>query len=112
MRRVIPLFLILSLLLLPSCAPADRFEAGHPITKDDLESISAELFTSSDDPSAEETVHRDPNRVYWVKGGSVYHYDPNCRHIKDADSVIEGTFRTAKWSYGIEHACSACGGEE
>ena len=105
---------MLVLLLLPACTPADGFDAGRPITKDELASLSAELFTEAVEPDAsdaEEPPLRDPNRVYWVKGGSVYHYDPQCPHIRHAKDIIEGTFRTAEWSYGIDKPCSACGGE-
>ncbi len=113
MRKTLSIGLILSLLLLPSCVTADTdsFDAGKPITKDELASISAELFTAANEPSdtADGNVNRDPNHVYWVKGGSVYHFDPNCQHIQNSDSVIEGTFRTAQWSYGIERPCSTCG---
>ena len=113
MKRLSSVMLLL--LLLPSCALApDGFDAGRPITKDELASLSAELFTEAAEPGssdAEETALRDPNRVYWVKGGSVYHFDPQCPHIRHAEDVIEGTFRTAEWSYGIEKPCSTCGGE-
>ena len=113
MRRIIPLLTALILLLLPSCAPTDGFDAGRPVTPEELASLSAELFTAATEPAEEEreTAARDPNHVYWVKGGSVYHFDPNCTHLKNAKNVIEGTFRTAAWSYGIEKACSACGGD-
>ena len=114
MRRLLIYPLLLLLLLLPSCSPSDSFTAGRPITKDELASISAELFTEAEEPDESdeaETVLRDPNHVYWVKGGSVYHYDPHCFHLRNAQNVIEGTFRTAEWSYGIEKACSSCGGE-
>ena len=113
MKHLIPLFIIL--LLLPSCSPAPNdFSAGRPITKDELASLSAELFTEVPEPDTEapteETAVRDPNRVYWVEGGSVYHFDRDCAHIRDAEDVIEGTYRTAEWSYGIGKACSSCGG--
>lgn len=101
------------LLLLFSCAPSEGFDAGHPITPEELASVSSELFSPNREPAETdgETVSRDPNCVYWVKGGSVYHFDPDCRHIRDAEDVIRGTFRTAEWMYGIEKPCSTCGGD-
>ncbi len=113
MRRSVLCLLLAALFLLPSCAPSDGFDAGRPITPEELASLSAELFTAATEPAEEEreTVLRDPNRVYWVKGGSVYHFDPDCPHLKNAKNVIEGTFRTAAWSYGIEKACSSCDGD-
>ena len=115
MRRIIPTVPILlsSLFLLVSCTPSDTFHGGKPVTKDELAYISAELFSSPNDPfdTVKDSPDRDPNRVYWVKGGSVYHYDPDCPHIRGEKGVIEGTFRTAEWSYGIERPCHDCGGE-
>jgi hypothetical protein len=117
MRKIFSLFLLLSLLLLPSCAPADGFDAGRPITPEELADISAELFTAADAPedtpdesSDGEGVGRDPNTVYWTEGGSVYHRDPNCSHLKNAVSVKSGAVLTAQMD-GKERVCSSCGGE-
>ena len=112
MRRLIPV-LILILLLLPACAPSGNFSAGRPLTKDDLASLSAELFTQPEEPTTEDATkepspNREPVTVYWTEEGSVYHSDKNCYHLKSAKSVRSGTLLTARMN-GKEKACSHCG---
>ena len=54
MRKLLSTFagLLLILLLLPSCSPTDTFHAGRPITKEELASISATLFTVAEEPDS------------------------------------------------------------
>ena len=98
MRRFILLPLLLALILLPSCSPSDRFGGGRPITPEDLESISAEVFGSTDEPTDEsETKEIHPNTtVYWLADGSVYHTNPDCSHLKGKRNVKQTTLRTAE----------------
>ena len=111
MRRFIPV-LILLLLLLPSCTPSDGFTAGRPLTKDELASLSAELFTQGDEPkeTAPAYTDREPNTVYWTESGSVYHKYRDCYHLKDSGSIKSGTVLTARVA-GKERVCAECGNE-
>ena len=110
MRRVIPVLLTVLLLLLSACSPADGFEGGRPISKEELASLSAELFNDTAEP-----VRPTPDNgnilymVYWSDSGSVYHYASDCRHLKDAKSIHAGSIRDAR-EKGKEKACSACAG--
>ena len=101
MRRLlaIPLSLILTVtVLLPSCSPSDRFDGGRPITPEDLESISAEVFGSTDEPADEsetKEIHSNTT-VYWLADGSVYHTNSDCSHLKGKRNVKQTTLRTAE----------------
>ncbi len=113
MRRFMPVLILLLLLLLPSCTPSDKFSAGQPLSKDELASLSAELFTQGNDPedgSSPTYTDREPNTVYWTEGGSVYHKYRDCRHLKNADSIKSGTVLTAQMT-GKKRVCSECGEE-
>ena len=111
MRRIIPILIPL-LLLLPSCTPSDGFAAGHPLTKDELAALSAELFTEGDEPSeaAPHYTDREPNTYYWTESGGVYHKYRDCRYLKDSEDVKSGTVLTARTN-GKERLCSECGEE-
>ena len=112
MRRIIPILTLLLLLLLPSCAPSDSFSAGQPLTKDELASLSAELFTQGEEPgeTTPKYTDREPNTVYWTESGIVYHKYRDCYHLRNAKSIQSGTALTAKTN-GKERVCSECGGE-
>ncbi len=113
MRRSLPPFILILLLLLPSCTPSDSFSAGQPLTKDELAFLSAELFTRADEPATEPTNQyedREPNTVYWTEGGSVYHIYRDCRHLQNSDSIRSGTVLTAQMN-GKERVCSECSEE-
>ena len=105
------------LLTLSACNPQDNFHAGRPITKEELASISAELFSTAPEPSetadapdnkdtsctetnavsTEETTISNLNQiVFWLDGGNVYHIDSNCRHLEGSRTVKESTLRTAE----------------
>ena len=107
MRRLIAFFLIAAALALPACTPSDDFSAGRPLTRDELASLSAELFTEVEEPDTEDGFH---NReiVYWTEGGSVYHRDRDCYHLKKAEAIVEGSVKHAR-KEGKERVCSACG---
>lgn len=115
MRRFIPILTAALLLLLPSCAPSDGFSAGRPLSKEELASISAELFTQVEEPvsdtekESEPTyTDREPNTYYWTESGSVYHKYRDCYHLKNATSIESGTKLTAEKA-GKERLCSECG---
>ena len=110
MRRLFLLFLLLALILLPSCTPSNRFEGGRPITPEELESISAEVFGTNEEPDETDTAAPNPNTtVYWLESGSVYHTDPDCSHLAGKRNVKQTTRRTAE-SGGLR-SCKACENE-
>ncbi|MBO5511748.1 MAG: hypothetical protein J6B24_08460 [Clostridia bacterium] len=120
MRRLFPatLSLLLALILLPSCSPAPNgFSAGRPITKDELASLSAELFTEAAEPNEtvpEETeevngLTPDPHQTaYWVWNGSVYHLKRDCPRLADPQFCKQSTVRTAE-DMGLR-PCKHCAG--
>ena len=108
MRRFILLPLLLALVLLPSCAPSDRFEGGRPITPEELESVSAEVFGTAEE-SAESQPLTPNSTVYWLKDGTVYHTDPDCVHLSDKRNIKSTTLRTAEQN-GLS-LCKDCGGK-
>ncbi len=107
--------LLLSIgILLCACSPTDRFSAGHPISKEELASLSAELFTASADPTTDRYAEAESypaGAVHWTDGGTVYHLDPACYHLRRADTVHHGT-RTDAEAVGKQKVCSACGTDE
>ena len=119
MRRLFLLFLLLALILLPSCSPAPNgFSAGRPITKDELASLSAELFTEAAEPNEtvpEETeevngLTPDPHQTaYWVWNGSVYHLKRDCPRLADPQFCKQSTVRTAE-DMGLR-PCKHCAGQ-
>lgn len=116
MRKILPFLAVTLLMWLPftSCAPSDGFQAGRPITKDELASISAELFNTAREPepptadpeaSAEagDGTREDQNSninqtVYWALDGKSYHADRRCHRLDGEFSVKESTRRTAEAS--------------
>lgn len=117
MRRLFLLFLLLALIFLPSCthSPND-FSAGRPITKDELASLSAELFTEAAEPetSSDEAVTDgeqapNPNQsAYWIESSTVYHLSRDCARLDGQQFIRESTVRTAE-SMGLR-LCKTCAG--
>ena len=104
------LVLLIICLLLPSCHSGNEFDGGRPISKEELASLSAELFNDTSEPA--QPAPGDGNTlymVYWSDGGSVYHYAMDCRHLKDSKSIRAGSIRDAQEN-GKEKACSTCAG--
>ena len=121
MRRTVLLLITSLLFLLPSCAPANDFQGGRPITKDDLSAISEELFTTTETtkdteaskvspaettqvPNPETTAEQEiednqtnsEHLVYWLPGGSVYHLSLECSHIAGKENVNQTTVQEAE----------------
>ena len=109
MRRSAFCIMIICTALLTACTPTDDFEAGRPVDREELASLSAELFTEGDESTAADGFSTRET-VYWTEGGSVYHRDPDCYHLKRAENVVSGSVKNA-WKHGKERACSACGKE-
>jgi hypothetical protein len=114
MRRLLLLLLLSSILILPlpSCAPANSFDGGRPITPSDLESISAEVFGTAEESELAETgteTPLNPNQtVYWLPGGDIYHIRTDCAHLSGKRNIQKYTLRTAE-SNGLT-LCEDCGG--
>jgi hypothetical protein len=118
MRRSFSILLsiILALILLPSCAPADGFDAGRPVTPEELASLSAELFTEAAEPetSPDEAVTDgeqapNPNQsAYWIESSTVYHLSRDCARLDGQQFIRESTVRTAE-DMGF-HLCKTCAG--
>ena len=109
MHRFSVPILIICTALLAACTPTDDFEAGRPVDRDELASLSAELFTEAEEPSTADGFSTRET-VFWTEGGSVYHRDPDCYHLKRAEDVVSGSVKNA-WKHGKERVCSACGEE-
>lgn len=113
MRRFIILSLLLALILLPSCAPANSFDGGRPVTPSELESISAEVFGTAEESEIAEIgteTPLNPNQtVYWLPGGDIYHIRTDCAHLSGKRNIQKYTLRTAE-SNGLT-LCEDCGGQ-
>lgn len=106
MRRfILCVILTLPLLTLSACAPSHEFEGGRPISREELESMSEALFETEAPTEGETSL---PGIVYWTDSGSVYHRDPNCRHLTKAEKVKSGYIGNAEM-YGKDRPCSVCG---
>ncbi len=101
--RILPLCLLLMGTV--ACAPTNAFDAGQPLSRDELASISEAIFATEPSPSAESHV---PGTVHWSAGGSVYHADRNCYHLRRTETVISGTEDEAI-AAGIGRSCADCG---
>ncbi len=107
MRKIRFFPVLLVCVLFAACAHDRDFSAGSPLSKEELASLSAEFFTEADEPhTADGFSTREI--VYWTEGGSVYHRDRDCSHLKRAETVTEGSVKHA-WSMGKERVCSTCG---
>ncbi len=104
-KHVFILFSLLFAWVLTACTPTDRFDAGHPIDREELASISAAVFETVGEPDAGDTYPK--GTVHWTQGGSVYHTDAGCYHLKRADEVLHGTVGEAE-AAGKEKLCATC----
>lgn len=121
MKRVrsILVLLVLALLLctLAACTQGggEPFDAGTPLTPSDVNDLKDKLLKGEEkEPeSGEQTPDSTPQvpegeTVYWLSGGSVYHKDSTCYHIKEKPNVQSGTAAQAVQA-GKDRLCSACG---
>lgn len=105
MRALRFFWILLGVILLAACTPTE--DPGESLSPEGLASLSAELFTEAEMPDEADGFH---NRevVYWTEGGTVYHRDRDCYHLKRAEAVTEGSVKHAR-KEGKERVCSACG---
>ena len=109
MRRFVFRIMVICTALLTACTPTDDFEAGRPVDREELASLSAELFTKEVEPDTDDGFHTR-EVVYWTEGGTVYHYDRACYHLKRAENVISGSVKHAH-KEGKDRACATCAGD-
>ena len=107
MRRREFVLLVACSLLLSACSPLQDLSSGKPLDREELASLSDELFTVGEEP---DTADGFSNRevVYWTEGGGVYHRDKDCYHLKRAENVVSGSVKHAR-KQGKERVCSTCG---
>ncbi len=80
---------ILTPALLTACTPTDRFSAGRPLSREELDSIAESIreATAIWNPDAD----YPEGTVFWPSGGSAYHTNPGCKHLQRAAKVYCGT---------------------
>ena len=104
MHKRILIFLMGCLLLIGAVAcTRDTFQAGRPITKEELLSMSEALFTEAPEPD----VIYPEGTVHWTAGGSVYHTHADCSHLRRSKEILHGTLDEAI-DAGKDKICSSC----
>ncbi|MBQ9801551.1 MAG: hypothetical protein IJW51_00555 [Clostridia bacterium] len=118
MRRItIAVLLLLMLLSLSACTVQDPFDAGTPLSADEVRSLK-ESLTENNTPPAEPEPEPEPlpepsvgeGTVYWLESGSVYHVSADCRYLKNKTNVKTGTVEDAN-AASKARACSSCAGK-
>lgn len=68
----------------------------HPVSMEQFDSaeINASMLT-------------DGGKVYWTKSGTVYHFNPDCSHLKNSSEVVTGDIKQAL-NGGKNRACKDC----
>lgn len=104
----------LLLLVCTGCgASSEALAGGETITPDQLQEISAAIFSVSEEPSSTADAETDDllaaweDEVYWLSGGTVVHTDRDCYHIRSKDGVQSGSTQAAA-SAGKTNLCSVC----
>ena len=111
-RSITGLFLLFALFL-PACSNTLQFDAGTPITPEEIATRQAQLQEEAkgdegDEESAPELQTPDNGTVFWLKNGTVYHISQTCYHIKEKQGVLAGTVDEAL-AAGKSRVCSSCG---
>lgn len=107
MRHPHVCLILLCAILLSSCTENHDFEAGESLSPDGLASLSSELVTDKEEVDTADGFHTR-EIVYWTEGGSVYHRDRSCSHLKKSENVVEGSVKHAR-KEGKDRPCSTCG---
>lgn len=91
------------------------FAGGETLTPERLAELSAQVFgqdsLTEGDPDPADTV--DPEElafagtVYWTEGGTVWHTDRDCYHIRNSEAVLEGSTDQAV-AAGRKGLCASC----
>ena len=101
-RLITSILLLTAVLLLPSCARAGDFDAGSPLSSEELGSVSEALFGGTEASA--------PAVVYWTEDSEIYHLDPDCHYLRRAERVRYSSLPNAL-RHGKTTACASCGGE-
>ena len=91
------------------------FAGGETLTPERLAELSAQVFgqdsATEGDPEPADTL--DPaelaftGMVYWTEGGTVWHTDRDCYHIRNSEAVSEGsTYQEV--AAGKKGLCASC----
>ena len=120
MKRIKSFVIIISLILLATlltaCAAKEPFDAGAPMSADDVAALREELLGKQENEKKEENTDQSPEdntdtlqgaTVYWLESGSVYHTNVSCYHIKEKPNVRSGTVADAG-AAGKTRLCSSC----
>ena len=91
------------------------FAGGETLTPERLAELSAQVFgqdsATEGDPDPADTL--DPaelafaGTVYWTEGGTVWHTDRDCYHIRNSEAVSEGSTYQAV-AAGKKGLCASC----
>lgn len=111
MRRVLQLLVLLPLFFsLAACGEASRFDAGAPLTAQELAALQAQLGERENERGNEQQNEETPPNgiVFWLPSGSVYHISATCHHINGKPNTLSGTVEQAQ-AAGKLRACSSCG---
>ncbi len=91
------------------------FAGGETLTPERLAELSAQVFgqdsATDGDPDPADTL--DPaelafaGTVYWTEGGTVWHTDRDCYHIRNSEAVSEGSTYQAV-AAGKKSLCASC----
>lgn len=89
-----------------TCNGENGFSAGYSPSKDILDSLSAQIFTSTEAPSTSTPITED-QLFYWTSGGTKFHLFSDCQHIEKSSEISSGSLSEAKnaKSGGV---CSTC----
>ena len=109
---IVVIFLLFLICALTACAVSEPFDAGEPLTPGEVNALRGDLIASNGngeqikDESKGDTAPAT-DTVYWLAGGSVYHMDSSCHHIKEKPNVQSGTVAAAAEA-GKTRSCSLC----
>ena len=113
-RALLALFVVT--FVFSSCSVLDRkptiYYNEEELTLEEIAQM-AESFRSVDDEDTERSIiaygdENMPSPVYWTEGGSVWHCNLDCRHLKTADKIFYGNENDAI-KCGKSRSCSSCG---
>ena len=62
------------------------FSAGYSPSKDILDSLSEQIFTSTEVPSTGSPITED-QLFYWTSGGTKFHLFRDCQHVEKASEL-------------------------
>ncbi|MBR2312269.1 MAG: hypothetical protein IKA46_03160 [Clostridia bacterium] len=105
--------LLLLVMSTASCAGGEPFDAGETLSASDVAALRDSLLgeqSSTPTPEQPSSTGDDAvpsGTVFWLSGGSVYHTNSDCHHIKGKPNVQSGTVAEATGA-GKARVCSTC----